>query len=571
MIFDNVESIQEVAPFWPVSEHGSVLLTGRVEPPPTGTTTTTAQSTINVDSSLLVPSFARGDGSKLLRRLMGPSAERESVAAINLSEQLGGHPLAIAQIATRAREENMSVMATEFEYKCYAREILPGNDGEPNKWFYPNVASLWVRPFVRLPMPKHCLASCVISLLRDFMEACSIRHRGSPYQTVSPSSVMNPSEFAGISFRPRINTTRLWLHTAQYSIKPHSEYLPANKHSQPLNRRTHALESLLSLGLAQRNPLTGEISTHRLIQAEFTYRRMEKQEKQRAFEFAVALIRRRVPQITAANAYARLGECEACIDLASQVRAVIVGFRRDERDVPVQATHEFCDLLCGYIMSVPSISFLFFFPFLLLRPFSSLRTDGKSLITRARARYLRDTTSTPEIIKETLDFASRLSVEFERPMGGPINPSPAETRLFLLNLEGAAAHDAGDFPAAERAWRKCANARIRAGSDRRASAIGNLGLSLASQGKYWDALRCLRDARDIYVQQVNGVWSEPRASLCANIGKVHCLEGNLREGREVLEDTLERAAKNGYLGCLVESVHAQIPFPPFSFLMDHFG
>ena len=93
MVYDNVESVDVLMPYWPASSKGRAIITTRND----------ALAFEPASEGLVVLSWDAMTGSQfliwLLKRNIGRDLASENESALALSERLGGHALIISQMA----------------------------------------------------------------------------------------------------------------------------------------------------------------------------------------------------------------------------------------------------------------------------------------------------------------------------------------------------------------------------------------------------------------------------------------------------------------------------------------
>ncbi|CAL8577786.1 hypothetical protein XPA_003602 [Xanthoria parietina] len=89
LIFDNVDNLASIKPFWPSAGHGSIIVTTR----------NPEAMTSLVQKSIHLQPFSEGEGAKyFLSRLSDPSSQDESLAIV-IARKLGGLPIALSHVA----------------------------------------------------------------------------------------------------------------------------------------------------------------------------------------------------------------------------------------------------------------------------------------------------------------------------------------------------------------------------------------------------------------------------------------------------------------------------------------
>lgn len=89
LIFDNVDNLASIKPFWPSAGHGSIIVTAK----------NPEAITSLVQKSIHLEPFSEKEGAKyLLSRLSDPSSQDESLATV-IAKKLGGLPIALSHVA----------------------------------------------------------------------------------------------------------------------------------------------------------------------------------------------------------------------------------------------------------------------------------------------------------------------------------------------------------------------------------------------------------------------------------------------------------------------------------------
>lgn len=113
IIFDNVEEPELLDNIWPSRGNGSILVTARAA----------AISFQLATERLEVPSFDEREGPELLMSLLGKQYEGQKAAAKELAEKLGGHALAISQMAAVIKLRNMSLPSFNALYDTHREQL----------------------------------------------------------------------------------------------------------------------------------------------------------------------------------------------------------------------------------------------------------------------------------------------------------------------------------------------------------------------------------------------------------------------------------------------------------------
>ena len=104
IVFDNADDQYTLTDYWPLQSNGSVLITSR---DPLAKSFFTAKS-----SGIDLEPFSNKEGATLLQKMTGSEKEDPSGMAERISDQLGGLPLAISQMAGVIRRQDLRL--TEF-------------------------------------------------------------------------------------------------------------------------------------------------------------------------------------------------------------------------------------------------------------------------------------------------------------------------------------------------------------------------------------------------------------------------------------------------------------------------
>lgn len=126
LIFDNVEDADILEQIWPASTNASVIITTR----------SPAVASRRATNLLPLECFSDAPGAEVLYSLSGrqPTNDADAAAAAEVSQLLGGLPLAIVQVSAFIRDRNC--LYTEFltlfhksAQKVFARSQVPGEYG----------------------------------------------------------------------------------------------------------------------------------------------------------------------------------------------------------------------------------------------------------------------------------------------------------------------------------------------------------------------------------------------------------------------------------------------------------
>ena len=115
MVMDNVEDVDLIRPCWPVSSHGSILITSR-------------NDIVSIDpaaSGIEVKIFSEEEGSRLLLELVGRAtySTEELESARQLSEEVNGLALALITLASQVKIRRRSFRDFLDFYEKHRRAV----------------------------------------------------------------------------------------------------------------------------------------------------------------------------------------------------------------------------------------------------------------------------------------------------------------------------------------------------------------------------------------------------------------------------------------------------------------
>ena len=122
MIFDNVSDSAIWEDYWPVAQRGAILITTRQH----------ALVSQPIDDGLEITEFDRDEGARLLLHFLGDRQlnNEDYGSALDVSMRLGGHALAINQMAALIRARKISIpeflILYDIQPKRAHRERKPG-------------------------------------------------------------------------------------------------------------------------------------------------------------------------------------------------------------------------------------------------------------------------------------------------------------------------------------------------------------------------------------------------------------------------------------------------------------
>lgn len=177
LIFDNVDNLASIKPFWPSAEHGSIIVTTR----------NPEAITSLVQKSIHLEPFSEGEGAKyFLSRLSDPSSQDESLAIV-IAKKLGGLPIALSHIAgfIEATSCKFEELLDLYSYRADP-EMVDYDSSEITFHYEGSYATLWKVSFESLGKEAKELLEMVAlldpdsipeSLLRDGSKAIDEKPR----------------------------------------------------------------------------------------------------------------------------------------------------------------------------------------------------------------------------------------------------------------------------------------------------------------------------------------------------------------------------------------------------------
>jgi len=317
MIFDNVENQDLLLDYWPPGQGHSLITTRNrmlaLEP---------------AGSGLEVHTFPNQEGAIFLMNLLpsrDSTSDDDSTAATQLSSALGGHPLAICDMASFIHRRAYSISEFLKIYETHADKIHQRGD----------LASLWRLSFESLSGSASNLLAILCLLSPDAMPE-------ELFELNDSMHVPQSLDFAQDGF--------------EYAYNPAFQLFHLISLLTPL-RFAEALESLLVLSLVRRDNETKSISMHRLVQTQ--YRRFQREaEYQEAFNNATALLCLAFPS-KKTNSDQMYGVWDQCQKYVANVLRLLSNYKEH----PLQPTADFYNLLTSCAQSVAiifSIDFNFF-------------------------------------------------------------------------------------------------------------------------------------------------------------------------------------------------------------------
>jgi NB-ARC domain len=261
LIFDNVEDPDLLIQNWPVSGSGCILVTCRNE----------VVALAPAASALEIPVFSKNEGSEFIIQMLARDVtleERES--SLELSEKLGGLPLALDMMAKQVRARRKTV--TQFlPYYERNRKLLYKNTrrGIASPYYSKDLETVWKTAFENLGAS----GAGLMSLL------CFFAPDGIPVSVLEAST----EPLVGYEFL-RMSEEYESLHTFDVVV------LIAN-----LTSFEDAKLELLDFALINLNPATSLISIHRLTQWAYLDR-LSYEDCCKAFKSTLHLLRNAFPR-----------------------------------------------------------------------------------------------------------------------------------------------------------------------------------------------------------------------------------------------------------------------------------
>ncbi|MCJ1309172.1 hypothetical protein MMC25_002828 [Agyrium rufum] len=257
LVFDNAESLDLLLRYWPVADQGCALITTRNH----------ALAFEPAEAGIEIFPFDPDVGSAfilhLLRSDIAAAISSENVeSAQELSKKLGGHALAISQMAGIIHRRSWSISEFVAIYDRNTKEMLgmPGHN---------SIDAVWKISFKSLNLEGATMLGVLSYLMPDSI----------------PQALFEPS---------------------------HPEELPTTlefcSHELVLS---DVIDDLLTLALIKRDKETRTLSLHRLVQTQFCYY-VSALDNQKAFEETICLLYEAFPQSDAKQGqlYDRWAQCQ---------------------------------------------------------------------------------------------------------------------------------------------------------------------------------------------------------------------------------------------------------------------
>lgn len=167
LVLNNVDEPQILQDYWPSTGRGFILLTSRVSTP--------LPFLMLSRSFVRVSEFSTEEGAQCLINLIGqraPTSDEDYDAARTLTNMLGGHALAISQMAALIWSRGLSIKEGATQYQAQQRNVY-GPDGRNN-----DLAALWTWQFGNLSPDERQLLGIIMFLSADAI----------------PENLLNPDE-----------------------------------------------------------------------------------------------------------------------------------------------------------------------------------------------------------------------------------------------------------------------------------------------------------------------------------------------------------------------------------------
>lgn len=142
LIFDNVDNLASIKPFWPSAGHGSIIVTAK----------NPEAITSLVQKSIHLEPFSEKEGAKyLLSRLSDPSSQDESLATV-IAKKLGGLPIALSHVAgfIEATSCTFEELLDMYSYRADPAELMDYDSSEITFDYEGSYATLWKVSFESL-------------------------------------------------------------------------------------------------------------------------------------------------------------------------------------------------------------------------------------------------------------------------------------------------------------------------------------------------------------------------------------------------------------------------------------
>ncbi|KAK1826926.1 NB-ARC [Podospora conica] len=286
IVYDNVEDVNTIKPYWPEARHGKAIITTRSH----------SLAYELATSGLEVTSWDEKYGSEfllfLLTHSIGHDIQAEVSSATELSRKLSGHALAITHMAGLIRRRSWSI--AEF-MRIYSKN--------PKRAHESDLEALWNFTFASLGKDSRTLLGIASFLASDTI----------------PQFLFEFEQDAGLS-------EDLVFCTEEFSF-------------------SEATEPLLEVGFMKRDKDSRVFSCHRMVQTQFRFF-LPLEERQKAFDNAVAFVFRAFPKcasnVHSDQLYHHWDQCDRCIQQALSLKD---NFKQDPELRKNFRSSTFCELL----------------------------------------------------------------------------------------------------------------------------------------------------------------------------------------------------------------------------------
>ncbi|KAH8591407.1 P-loop containing nucleoside triphosphate hydrolase protein, partial [Bisporella sp. PMI_857] len=176
MIFDNADTPELLRDLWPVSGHGSALVTSR--DPYVGTY-------LHSTKNIVLQPFNTDEASRLLCKLafISDATPEEQAASIELSEKVGGYPLALVLISSSMRRNRVTFMEAleSYDKETPRSELYNAQVASPYDRYSKTLSSVWV--FKESGNYGNLLLEILSLLDPDAISETILRGKGRPVQS----------------------------------------------------------------------------------------------------------------------------------------------------------------------------------------------------------------------------------------------------------------------------------------------------------------------------------------------------------------------------------------------------
>ncbi|KAL6719942.1 hypothetical protein ACLMJK_001863 [Lecanora helva] len=293
IILDNVEEPEMVEEVWPARGRGFILITARKP----------AVSFQLATDHIEVPPFNDEEGTGLLLSLVArPRDDMEDLAAKCLTEKLGGHALAISQMAAVIVARDFSISSFNETYEKNKKRIHRTHRTTRRTGYSHFLDTVWQLSFKFLSLAGRTLLGIIAIVAPDSI----------------PSRLFVPK-------KPWIPPADLKFCEDEFSL-------------------SEVEEQLLTLALVKKNPYQDEISVHRLVQTEFWYY-LPEDERQEAFNNASKLLYESFPKQVSGRLMLDLWS--TCQIYEQHVLSLVHLYNCESETTSLKPPLEFCKLMCN--------------------------------------------------------------------------------------------------------------------------------------------------------------------------------------------------------------------------------